>query len=308
MPKISVIIPVYNVEKYLPECLDSVLAQTFQDFEIICVNDGSQDSSPDILKTYAEKDKRIRLITQANQGQAIARNRGLGEAEGKWISFMDADDILPPFALQILYDLALQTQVPIVSSRAFLKVADDAVRSKLQIPVVTAPVPYQVWTKGLADFVKDPKIFSSPCNKLFQASLLRQFRFPEGIVFEDWPLMTVLFGQIQNYATTNIPCYVYRERHASTMRSPFNQYKAESYLRGIQFVYEAFSQTNQLTVAQKRMAVAVKMLVNKVYHAKDKELNQYLLAQMKILFEEGVIQKRHLNWKTRWRLLCLQYK
>ena len=103
MPKISVIVPVYNVEKYLHECVDSVLAQTFTDFELILVNDGSQDNSGAICDEYASKDERIIIIHQNNQGQAAARNAGVAIAKGEWIHFLDSDDLIHPQMLEILY-------------------------------------------------------------------------------------------------------------------------------------------------------------------------------------------------------------
>ena len=94
MPKVSVIIPVYNVEKYLGECLDSVLRQTLEDIEIICVDDGSTDGSAKMLAEYAAKDPRIRIITQANAGLSAARNAGMDAACGKYIYFLDSDDYI----------------------------------------------------------------------------------------------------------------------------------------------------------------------------------------------------------------------
>ena len=93
-PKISFIIPVYNVEEYLGQCLDSVLAQSYEDFEAICIDDGSTDSSLNILKKYEKKDKRIKIISQKNQGVSVARNAGLDAARGEYISFVDSDDAI----------------------------------------------------------------------------------------------------------------------------------------------------------------------------------------------------------------------
>ena len=95
MPKVSVIIPVYNTEKYLRECLDRVISQTLADIEIICVDDGSTDSSLEILKEYAQKDKRIKILQQENKGAGAARNFGLKKAKGEYVAFMDADDKYP---------------------------------------------------------------------------------------------------------------------------------------------------------------------------------------------------------------------
>ena len=106
-PKVSVIIPVYNTEKYLRECLDSVVNQTLRDIEIICVDDGSDDSSLMILKEYHERDRRIKVILQENQGSGLARNKGMRSAKGEYISYMDADDIYPgPDTLEKLYKKA----------------------------------------------------------------------------------------------------------------------------------------------------------------------------------------------------------
>ena len=93
-PLISVIIPVYNVEKYLRRCLDSVIAQTYQNLEIICVDDGSIDDSGKICDQYAVRDARIKVIHQENQGLSAARNRGLDAAEGEYIAFVDSDDYI----------------------------------------------------------------------------------------------------------------------------------------------------------------------------------------------------------------------
>ena len=91
-PKVSIIIPVFNVEMYLKECLDSVLGQTLKDIEVICVDDGSTDASPQMLREYAEKDERLKIIYQENKGAGTARNVGMKEARGKYLFFMDSDD------------------------------------------------------------------------------------------------------------------------------------------------------------------------------------------------------------------------
>ena len=103
MIKVSVILPVYNTEKYLPECLDSIINQSLRDIEIICIDDGSTDSSLQILKEYAEKDKRIVVLEQENSGAGIARNKGMESAKGKYLSFLDSDDFFEPEMLEKAY-------------------------------------------------------------------------------------------------------------------------------------------------------------------------------------------------------------
>ena len=114
MPKVSVIIPVYNVEKYLRECLDSVVNQTLKDIEIICVNDGSTDNSLKILEEYASQDSRIKIINQENQGAGAARNKGLEFAQGEYLSFLDSDDYFEPDMLKMMYDKSKLNDLDIV--------------------------------------------------------------------------------------------------------------------------------------------------------------------------------------------------
>ena len=101
-PKVSVIIPVYNVEKYLSECIDSVLRQSLSDMEIICIDDGSTDGSAQILEEYRKKDRRIKVIHQKNAGASAARNAGIANASGEYIYFLDSDDYIDPAALEFL--------------------------------------------------------------------------------------------------------------------------------------------------------------------------------------------------------------
>lgn len=113
-PKISVIIPVYNVESYLRQCMDSIIGQTLEDIEIICINDSSTDGSLAILEEYAKKDNRVQVITQKNAGAGAARNRGMSIAKGKYLSFLDGDDFFETDMLEKAYNLAEQDQVDFV--------------------------------------------------------------------------------------------------------------------------------------------------------------------------------------------------
>lgn len=113
-PKVSVIVPVYNVEKYLRKCLDSIGGQTLRELEILCIDDGSTDDSRNILKEYAQKDKRIQILTQENAGAGAARNHGMRVAKGKYLSFLDSDDFFEKDMLEKAYLLAEQDQADFV--------------------------------------------------------------------------------------------------------------------------------------------------------------------------------------------------
>ena len=113
---ISVIVPVYNVEKYLEECLDSIQNQTYSDIEVILVNDGSLDNSKDICEKYCKEDNRFKLINQANQGQSVARNHGVAASTGEFIAFVDSDDIIRQDYLEVLIRY-MSEEVDIVESQ-----------------------------------------------------------------------------------------------------------------------------------------------------------------------------------------------
>lgn len=117
MPKISIIIPCYNAEKYIAECLDSVLSQTFKDFEIICVDDGSADNNATILAKYEKKDKRIKIITQKNRGVICARNDGVKQSQGEFLYFLDSDDIIDKTLLEKSYDAIVSGKGDIITCR-----------------------------------------------------------------------------------------------------------------------------------------------------------------------------------------------
>ena len=114
MVAISIVIPVYNIEKYLKECLDSILNQTFKDFEVICVDDGSKDNSLNILNEYAKKDLRFKIISQENAGAGAARNNGLKLAQGEYVQFLDADDYFEPTMLEEMYNKSQEFNADLV--------------------------------------------------------------------------------------------------------------------------------------------------------------------------------------------------
>ena len=135
MVKVSVIVPVYNNEEYLDKCLSSLCNQTLEDIEIICVNDGSSDSSADILNDFKQKDDRIIVISQENQGAGASRNNGIDAANGEYISFVDADDWLEKDSLKKLYDNATHNDSDLVLFNSVERKADDETKERIYIPI-----------------------------------------------------------------------------------------------------------------------------------------------------------------------------
>ena len=269
MPKVSIIIPIYNVEKYLPACLDSILEQSYQDFEVICVNDGSPDKCGKILTEYAKKDKRIKIINQNNKGQSVARNVGIDNAVGDYLFFIDSDDRLHPQAIEILLNIAEKTNSPITVSNYFLK---SSKKQKFSLFKDAYDIGFIFHENPVNDMLKTRYISSLVWNKLFRRELFKNWRFIEGIKFEDWPLITCLFSEIPFYVSINIPLYFYNDLDESTVRSPFTIKKINDYVTGIRFVHNYYQRPEKQIywrqIQRHRIYQSIKMLINKIYHAK----------------------------------------
>lgn len=243
MPNVSVIIPVYNVEKYLSSCLDSVLNQTYQDFEIICVNDGSTDGSGKILSQYASKDSRIKVLTQTNRGQSVARNKGLDIAKGKYVHFLDSDDFIHPqtFEATVLwaekYNLDLTNfQFTPEEKPGDLSLDHKEYYDLNTIPYILTYKPYKYTTdikKSLSGMVT---------TTLFKRKIFDNLRFRAGIYFEDTLLITQILRDDPKTLITPIEFYKYRKNPKSTVNSIFSEKHMKSYhiiLKGIRDYYSA---------------------------------------------------------------------
>lgn len=189
MVKVSVVIPVYNVEDFLGECLDSISNQTLEDIEIICVNDGSQDRSLEILNEYASRDSRFIVIDQENGGHAVATNRGMRHATGKYIFFMDSDDILELNALEDTYNVAEKRDVDFVIFQAinyYMDTGELVEAENYSMNALADSVGDSVFSwKDIREHVFS--ITVTPWSKLYNREFVmkNEITFPEGLVFDD---------------------------------------------------------------------------------------------------------------------------
>ena len=189
MVKVSVIIPVYNVENYLEFCLDSIINQTLEDIEIICVNDGSTDNSLEILEKYSQNDNRFKVISQKNMGHAVATNNGIDLARGKYLFFMDSDDVLDLTALEKTFLAAEEKDVDFVFFKAinYDDEKDEYYETKnYSMEAVVDRVGENVFNY---DDLKDLSfnMAVTPWTKLYNKDFIikNNIRFPEGLIFED---------------------------------------------------------------------------------------------------------------------------
>ena len=186
MPKVSVIIPVYNTEKYLRKCLDSVVNQTLKDIEIICVNDGSPDNSLAILEEYAQNDNRIKIINKSNGGLSSARNAGLEISQGEFIGFVDSDDWIEPETYELAFN-AMNDYNPDLVCWGANVVADDKFSDYERLKEQQDN--HIIKFEGLKEFnyVCDDYISATVWNKLFKAKIIKDYNvlYPEGLDNED---------------------------------------------------------------------------------------------------------------------------
>ncbi len=213
-PLVSIIIPVYNVEKYLRKCLDSVCSQTYRNLEILCVNDGSTDGSASILEEYAAKDERIKILSQKNAGQGAARNLALNHATGEWVTGVDADDFLETDAIEYAYS-AFSDSVDIVTFRIKIIWENTAVDPSMEKHFARTDY-VGVHPLSARLLLDKPCEF---CAKLWRRSFLESqyARFPEGVIFEDWAFYWMYAPSGRNICFLPDAKYGYIRRQGSTM-------------------------------------------------------------------------------------------
>ena len=217
---ISVIIPIYNMEKYLKRCLDSVVNQTYKELEIILVDDGSSDSSGSICDTYATKDDRIKVIHQKNSGVSAARNAGLDIASGNYMAFVDPDDYIDTEMYQILISEMMSGDYDIVEcnyARFYENNETVIVKPNVDMEYVSYK---EIWHAALTDY-----LFCGVWNKLFKRSVIGEMRFNiDYKVSEDMLFFFECAKKTDaNLKYINKTLYYYLQRDDSAIRRPFNK-------------------------------------------------------------------------------------
>ena len=208
-PKISVLIPVYNAQKYLRTCLESVQKQTFTDFEIICLDDGSTDVSLDLLKGFQKQEPRLQVFTQANAGVAATRNRLMRQARGTYIAFVDADDLISPDYLEKLY-AAAQTNKADITKCFFKEISEDG--SKTSLAHCSRRF-YEAPSDALVSRFVCGYHDSIVWGKLFRRAWLEDINifFLEGRICEDLPFTTQAFLEARQITIVPQHLYFYRK-------------------------------------------------------------------------------------------------
>jgi len=215
--KISVIVPVYNVETFLPQCLDSIVGQTYRNIEVVVVNDGSTDGSLKIVRAYEARDPRIKVVDQENQGLSAARNAGMAQASGDYFWFVDSDDYIALDACErIVHELQVQPYDLVIVERYRFWEDGSKVYDKVSWgESVTEGKCYLAESIGLGIFT------ASSCNKIIRSSFVKQhsFCFQRGILYEDLYFTFQCLLQAGSVVVVEHPCYFYRQNRAGSIIS-----------------------------------------------------------------------------------------
>lgn len=256
MPSISVIVPVYKVESYIHRCVDSVLKQSFQDFELILVDDGSPDSCGAICEEYAKQNSRIHVIHQQNGGLSAARNAGIdwafANSDSQWLAFVDSDDWVHPDYLQLLYTAAVETRCNIsVCGILYTSGGDFCETAELSFGVMSADDYY-------GSLSVHGGVTAVACNKLYHKCLFESLRYPVGKLHEDEFTTYLAVYEAGKVAVIPQPLYAYFQNPAGIMQSPWSPKRMDA--------LEAVEQ--QIAFAQKN------------HHARllDKAVEQYIYS------------------------------
>ena len=235
MPEISIIVPVYNVEKYLDRCIKSILSQTFKDFELILIDDGSTDKSGVICDNYKNIDDRIIVIHKENGGAASCRNVGLDIAKGKYIGFVDSDDYISENMYYELHKVLIKNNSDI-SICKFIEVYDNTKVNFINSNLVeenysNIQALEELYQKKSIDFIV-------PWNKLYKSDLIKEFRYPLVRKYEDEFIIHRLLYRCSKVTHINKESYYYYQRENSIMNSKFSIkdiYILDYYLDRIRF-------------------------------------------------------------------------
>lgn len=224
MPQISVIVPVYKVEQYLDRCVESILAQTFTDFELILVDDGSPDNCPAKCDTWKKRDSRIKVIHKKNGGLSDARNAGLNIATGEYISFVDSDDYIHPKMYELMRDIMTKTQSKLVSCRiqeveANVQIDFPMYAFPTEIATVDSKTALELFYEKYSDL-----IWMSACVKLYHRSIFEELRFRQGIIFEDLDLFPYIVAKADQITVIDNVLYYNVKNPNSITRNGFNEH------------------------------------------------------------------------------------
>ena len=256
-PAISLIMPIYNVKKYLKEALDSVVNQTFKDFEVLIINDGSTDGSDEIAKRYVKEHKNFRFINQVHVGAGPARNLGIENAKGEYIAFLDSDDYLSKNYLEILYNNAVKTGADISYCNFTFYFENSGYKLYMPLTARNCVLSGEVALKKL---MLDVKIHHFPWNKLCKRSLFIDNNvYFSNIYFEDIAVSPQIFYYSKKVVITSKSLYYYRRRSGS-ISSSIDAKKLNDLISALNITKNFFIKNNVYDKYKKRFNIYLNII------------------------------------------------
>lgn len=292
MALVSIIIPVYNVKKYLPRCMESVLAQSLREFEVLLVDDGSTDGSGALCDEYARADERVQVFHQENGGLSQARNTGLAHAKGEYLTFVDSDDFLHPQFLMELVTLLRDTGAQVSVCR-YLPVEEGAEPIEESQGPAQSPVCLSGRQAVEKIVLESRRFMITAWGKLYSAGLAQWLRFPQGRLHEDEFVTYKVFFQAQKVAVSSKRYYYYLQRGGSIIRQSFQEKRLDKLdaLREAVSFFEQRGEQQLSRAAKKRYLLNVQIAWYRV-HAGMKNSRE---LQRRLQREHGEFYRE--NWK-----------
>ena len=302
MPEISIIVPVYRAEKYLNACLDSILNQTYSDFELVLIEDGSPDQSGAICDEYAQKDDRVRVIQQPNQGQAAARNHALPMTQGKWLCYVVSDDAIHPQMLEHLHRAAEKSGAGI-SMCQFLEAPQPP--EDYEQPAEFSYTLLTMDEKTLTELHdRDQYPGWVACAKLIRRELVEGYPFHTGRVYEDNEAVTRWLLPAKTLAMLPTQLYFYRTNPESTTKSQFSL-KRLDYLWALESMISYFQSVGFHTLAQRFVERYVEAAASACYGVRN-ELKRPERANGILADVQRFLRRENLKLTRRERLSLLE--
>lgn len=288
-PLISIIVPVYNVEKYLSKCLDSIVNQTYKNLEIILVDDGSTDNSGDICDEYANKDNRIKVIHKENGGLSDARNKGMNIAKGEYVGFVDSDDYIAKDMYEYLYAFAVKNDLD-VAMCASCDVYEDKI----------------IYPKNFESIILDKKekiienIFINPfggaavsvCSKLFKYDVIKNIRFDLGKTYEDVYFLLKWIANTNKFGRCDKVKYYYVQRGESITHQKFYNDKILDVVDGYKKNYKIISQKypEATKAAEVRLWWAYRVAIGRIYECEDAYKYRNIIENLREILRKNFLK------------------
>lgn len=302
MPKISLIVPIYNIEECVEECIESILNQTFKDFEVILVDDGSTDNSLNICRKYEKKDTRITVVNKKNGGLSDARNAGINKACGEYLCFIDGDDFIVNDTLENMYNLILKNNSQISICNMVRYYGDE------DTDIFYKPSEKEIVLEGNNRFktLEQPSV----CNKMFKSDLFNGVRFPYGKYYEDTFVYHELVMKANSIVLTGKDSYYYRCRRGSILDGGYSK-KYFDFMEAI-YIRATFLDKNNIKQYANEAYLHIYSSLSNAYNNLDSNSDE-----LKPLFDEAknrynkvfkrLIKDNSFSIKQKLRFILLRY-